>query len=124
MRADDNSWPKDSALWKWNECLLEAGAKLGRPLDIVQQYRGHLENVGFVNVKEDIYRWPSNMWPRDMKFKELGAWNLENITSGIEGMTMALFTRGLGWTAEEVQVFLAKVRSDLRNRKMHTYWAM
>lgn len=124
MRCDDDSWPADSALRKWNEYLLEAGAKLRRPLDICQHYKKLLTDAGFDSVKEDIYKWPSNQWPKEAKFKELGAWNLVNIDSGIEGMTMALFTRGLGWTPEEVQIFLVDVRMDLRNRRLHTYWPM
>lgn len=124
MRCDDDSWPKDSALRKWNDYLLEAGIKLGRPLDICQQYKKHMIDAGFEDVVQIIYRWPSNQWPKDPKFKELGAWTLLNIDTGVEGMTMALFTRGLGWSSEEVQVFLAGVRKDMRNKNMHTYWPM
>jgi hypothetical protein len=124
MRCDDDSWPQDSALRKWNNYLLEVGVKLGRPVDICQQYKKYMIDAGFEDVVEIIYRWPSNQWPKDAKYKELGAWNLLNIDSEVEGMTRALFTRGLGWSPEEVQVFLADVRKDMRNRNMHTYWPM
>jgi hypothetical protein len=49
----------------------------------------------------------------------LGTWNILQILQGLEGFTMALFTRVLGWSAEEIQVLLALVRKDLRNSKIH-----
>jgi hypothetical protein len=36
-----------------------------------------MEAAGFINVTETIYKWPSNRWPKDKKFKELGTLNLE-----------------------------------------------
>ena len=32
---------------------------------------------------------------------------------------MALFTRSLGWTAQEVELFLIGVRKDLDNNRLH-----
>lgn len=40
---------------------------------------------------------------------------------GLDGFTMAPFTRILGWTPEEVQIFMAKIRSEWGNRSMHGY---
>ena len=40
---------------------------------------------------------------------------------GMEGYTLALFTRALGWTADEVGIFLAGVRKELADRKLHLY---
>lgn len=36
-------------------------------------------------------------------------------------MTLALFTRVLGYTIEEAQVVIAKVKNDLRNKTPHLY---
>jgi hypothetical protein len=40
--------------------------------DAAKRYKAQLEAAGFVNVNETIYRWPTNRWPKDKKFKELG----------------------------------------------------
>jgi hypothetical protein len=53
------------------------------------------------------------------KQKTIGAWNLLNVLDGIEAFTIALFTRMLGWSAENVQVLLADVRKDLRDPTIH-----
>lgn len=103
---------------------LDAGIKMGRPLDVVQKFKQLMIDAGFEDVEELIFKWPSNTWPKDPKYKELGAWNLANFDSGLEGMSVALFTRVLGWSPQEVAVLLAGVRKDLRNRSMHTYWTV
>ncbi len=43
---------------------------------------------------------------------------------GIEAMSMALFTRELGWTVEEVQVFLVHVRRELGDGNIFAYWTL
>lgn len=54
----------------------------------------------------------------------VGAWNYENMTSGLEAISLGLFTRVLGWSREEVDVFLIDVRKDIKNTKIHCYYPM
>lgn len=35
---------------------------------------------------------------------------------------MALYTRELGWKAEEVQVLSAQVRNEMKDPKLHVYY--
>jgi len=51
-------------------------------------------------------------------------WALENLEPGLEGLSMAIFTRGLGWSKQETDIFLASVRKDMRDTKIHSYWQM
>lgn len=46
------------------------------------------------------------------------------MSGGLQAFSLALFTRVLNWSAEEVEVFIANVRKDLRNRSYHAYWPM
>jgi hypothetical protein len=55
---------------------------------------------------------------------QIGAWQAENFTSGLSGLSMALFTRALGWTAEELEVFLVDVRKSMKDTKIHGYYPM
>jgi hypothetical protein len=48
----------------------------------------------------------------------------ENFTSGLSGLSMALFTRGLGWTPEETEAFLVTVRKDMKDTKIRGYYTM
>lgn len=77
--------------------------------------------AGFVDVVEHRLKWPIGVWPKDRFFKDLGYWNYVNLDIGLEGLIMALLTRGLGWTKEEVLIYCAQVRSALRDRSVHAY---
>jgi hypothetical protein len=35
---------------------------------------------------------------------------------------MMLFTRCLGWSREEVEVFLADVRKEAKDKRIHSYY--
>jgi hypothetical protein len=52
--------------------MLEAADKFGAYLDSGTRYKQQLLDAGFVDVVETIYKWPTNPWPRDPKFKEMG----------------------------------------------------
>ncbi|RBR23679.1 uncharacterized protein FIESC28_03475 [Fusarium coffeatum] len=98
LRSDDNTIPEGCASAKWGDLMLEAAAKFGAPLD------------------------SCTSWPRDPKYKEMGLWNYENLGNGASGLSLALFTRALGWTPEEVEVFLVDVRKDMKNKNIHGWW--
>jgi hypothetical protein len=51
-------------------------------------------------------------------------WCLADLEPGLEGLSMAIFTRILGWTKEETEVFLTLVRKDMKDTKIHSYWEM
>jgi hypothetical protein len=59
-------------------------------------------------------------WPKDPKSKEIGIWNNQNMTAWLSGFSMALFTRGLGWSAEEAEGYIVNVRKDILNTKIHS----
>jgi len=102
--------------------MLEAADKLGRPLDTCARAKEMMEAAGFVDVVLIPYKWPQNRWPKEKKYKELGMWVQENFISGVEAMSLALFTRGLGWSLDEVRVFVALVRNDMKDQRIHAYW--
>ncbi|KAH6970678.1 S-adenosyl-L-methionine-dependent methyltransferase [Ilyonectria sp. MPI-CAGE-AT-0026] len=122
MASDDGTVTKDTALYKWCELLDEAAVKLGRPFVKFDEMREHMLKAGFTEVVDNRFKWPTNRWPKDRKFKELGTWNNENTGAALEALTLAPFTRALGWSQEEVTVFLADVRKELDDPKIHAYW--
>ncbi|KAF7954589.1 hypothetical protein EAE96_005709 [Botrytis aclada] len=119
--ADDTLKP-DSALLKWSQLLLEGSIMAGRDLDSAVTCREKLEKRGFQGVNQTIYRCPGNRWPKDAKAKELGMWNQENLTSGLMGISVAIFTRLLGWSVDELEVFLVDVRREMKDTSIHAYW--
>lgn len=81
-----------------------------------------MEEAGFVDVKEHILKLPVGSWPKDRRLKQVGLLESVNMTEGIQGLTMMLFTRCLHWTPAEVEVFLSRVRRDVKDRKIHCYY--
>ncbi|KAM0542837.1 hypothetical protein ACHAPJ_012617 [Fusarium lateritium] len=122
MGSDDGTLTEDTTLYKWCRLLDEAAIKFDRFFERTTKFKDLLEEVGFVDVVETRFKWPTNGWPKDKKYKELGLWNKANASSALEALTMAPFTRGLGWSREEVEVFLAQLRKDWNNPKIHAYW--
>ncbi|KAK3326090.1 S-adenosyl-L-methionine-dependent methyltransferase [Apodospora peruviana] len=122
IKCDDGTLPDDSALVKWHDHMHEAAKTAGFPLDAIGHVPEMMREAGFVDIVATPVKWPINPWPKTAKYKELGRWAQENFTWGCDSMSLALFTRVLGWSADEVHVFMAMVRQDLRNRKLHAYW--
>lgn len=124
MQSDDNTLTEDHALRKWGVFLAKAGQEHGTPFIETNRMKHLMTEVGFVDVKETPFKWPSNRWPKEKRFKDLGEWSNLNTADLLDGLSMALFTRCLGWTPEEVNVFLVDVRKDLNSPKIHAYWSM
>ncbi|KAF4974544.1 hypothetical protein FZEAL_8568 [Fusarium zealandicum] len=122
IESDDGTLNDDLAIMQWVNYLIEASTDLGRPLTEEKRHNQRLIDAGFTNVQEKLFKWPTNAWARDKKHKEVGLWTLTNIGGGLEGLSMALMTRGLGWDKEEVVTFLIQVRKGLRNPRIHAYW--
>ncbi|EFX06460.1 methyltransferase type 12 [Grosmannia clavigera kw1407] len=123
-RSDDNTLHPDSYLSNWCNYCFNAGEALGRPVFPVTEYKTYLAAAGFEDIVETQKKWPINTWPRDKEYKELGAWAYANIAEGLEGLSLAYFTRGLHWSSEQTLVFCAETRKDLKDTKIHAYWPM
>lgn len=119
---DDNTLTKEHAVYKWSEDMLEASRRIHQDLDNPPKYAQWMSDAGFINVNQVFLKCLANPWPKDKGLKTLGMWHLANTLDGLKGFTMAIFTRVLGWQPEEVQVFLAGVRADTKNRQIHNYW--
>ena len=119
--TDDDSIPEGHIFRDASAYYVEAGERMGRTFRILDLQKDYISEAGLVNVVKDRYKMPLGPWAKDKKLKEVGRWHLLEAHQGIEGWTVALFTRILGWSAEEVQVFLAKVRQGFGDRSIHAY---
>ncbi|RMJ27592.1 Methyltransferase [Aspergillus sp. HF37] len=119
--SDDESRQNAPNISEWCKLLDDASQKFGKDLNVTSKYKQWLIDAGFRNVKEDVYKIPVNPWAKDRKMKEIGRYQQVNMVEGMEAYSMALFTRVLGMTSEEVQVFFAGVRQELVDRSLHLY---
>ncbi|RKK77208.1 hypothetical protein BFJ69_g6459 [Fusarium oxysporum] len=119
--SDDGTLTPDHALSKWCNLLGETFTKLGSTSIEFDKIKAIMQEVGFVDVVDKRFKWPTNPWPRDKKHKELGTWNHYNSSNALESLTMASFSRAHGWSRDEVIMFLVDVRKDLNNPSVHAY---
>lgn len=81
-----------------------------------------MEEAGFVDVHEHVLKLPIGPWAKDKRQKKVGSFELVNMTEGIEGLTMRLYSKALGMSIEEIQVLLVDVRKEATNSKIHSYY--
>ncbi|KAF6829977.1 methyltransferase domain-containing protein [Colletotrichum plurivorum] len=122
--SDDGTLKPGNNLTKWADLLMDASKKLGAAYIHPPDLKALLIEAGFEDVRTITHKWPTNSWPKDPKYKEIGIWNHENFLIGLESLSMAPFTRALEWTPEEVRVFLIDVRKDGKDHGIHAYWPM
>ncbi|KAI9679520.1 MAG: hypothetical protein M1817_005542 [Caeruleum heppii] len=124
-RTDDGSLPKDSYIKKWCENQQAAAKIAGVTLrisgDILKE---QMMQAGFTNIVIRNFRLPIGPWAAEEQKREIGAAQLVAMLEGIQGLTLALWTRFLGWSDQEVEVCLAHVRNEFKSKKVHSYWPL
>ncbi|KAJ5584793.1 uncharacterized protein N7459_004593 [Penicillium hispanicum] len=124
IQCDDNSLPPDNVLNTWGPNVRSCGERAGRSLDTVDTMSEAIRKAGFVDMNEKTYKWPIGPWPRDQKYKEAGTVNFQHWISGMEGWSMWLLTKFGSpepWTKEEVLVYVARLRAQLKDPRFHIY---
>jgi SAM-dependent methyltransferase len=118
-KSYDNTLPAYSPALNLVETLGEAAAKMGFDVRIVESLRQMAIDAGYVNVVEQPVEFPCAGWPKDRRLKEAGMFYHAQLRDGLPGIAMALCTRMLGWSPEQVHVTTAEVRKELDDRRIH-----
>jgi len=70
--CDDGTLTEDSSSVRWSQLFYEGCEKAGRPIPPIDSYKSMMESAGFVDIKEQILKRPSNNWPKDKNLKRIG----------------------------------------------------
>jgi hypothetical protein len=123
--SDDKSLKPNHELYGWGDMFIGCSERAGdRSLRTHETMRGAIEKAGFIDVHEVKYKIPLGPWAKDKLLKEAGHLQFAHWNAALEGWAMWLLTHhGMPepWTKEEVQVFLAKIRTELKNPHIHAY---
>jgi len=122
--CDDGTMSQDYAFAEWTQTQDRAAMTLARPLRIANKLKRWYEQAGFVDVHEEVFKLPINSWPKDPQFKMLGRFNETNLLDGLQAFSLQMFQKGLGWTKDEIEVYLVHVRKALSDRNVHAYHKM
>jgi len=121
LTSDDDSISKSPMHMMFCDLIVDASEQYGKPVPRYSQYKGWLEDAGFVDVREYLFKIPVNTWPKNKQLKEVGKYQLLNYTEGYEAIGIGLFTRSLKWQPSEFQVLLARLRQEIKDRTIHAY---
>ncbi|KAI1432557.1 S-adenosyl-L-methionine-dependent methyltransferase [Xylaria sp. CBS 124048] len=124
IQSDDGSVTPGSALSQWGQVFREAGRKFGRTFTPIEDdvQRIGMEKAGFVDIQVKNYKTILGPWPADAKLKEIGQYARLGIEQDIEGFLLYMWTSVLGWTREEIAVYAAHLRRELRNPNFHAWY--
>jgi hypothetical protein len=113
-----------SSLREYSDMMISGAAKLGKVITHAPNYKRYFEEAGFMDIVEEKFQWPSNTWPKGKYHKTLGLWYNKDMQDGLEGMTMAVFTRAHGMKKEEVQEIVTQIKKDVNDKSIHVYVPM
>lgn len=119
--CDDRTAGPDYTPRKVMELLKEALEIFGVDINAAKKFPERVEAAGFVNQIHDVRKVPVGTWPKDPHYRKVGNYCRAVNYDALGSVTNVPFTKGLGWSSVEVEVFLIQVRKDLLNDSFHAY---
>jgi hypothetical protein len=116
--------PVNSNLYKWNALALEGARKSRRAWDNTIHYAHWMREIGFEDVVERDFYWPTSTWAKGEHLKQVASYFQADMLNGLEGLSLKILTRFMGWSADEVKAFLVGVKRDMKDRSIHAYLSM
>jgi ubiquinone/menaquinone biosynthesis C-methylase UbiE len=124
QESDDGSVAQGSAMDQWGKLFWEAGKKIDRSFRVYEDdiQKKAMEAAGFVDIQVWEFKAPIGGWAADLRLREIGEFAQMSVESDIEGYILFVCHTVLGWSKEEVAVFIAHWRRQVRLRKTHAYY--
>ncbi|KAI2463452.1 S-adenosyl-L-methionine-dependent methyltransferase [Annulohypoxylon bovei var. microspora] len=125
VQTDHVAIPDDHIFEEWGRAFIDSGVKNGRTFGISHGHmmRDTMIAAGFVDVTEVKLKAPCHGWPRDHKLQQAGLLLYAMLDQSIEGFCLYLLTKMLGWSVEEVLVFVARFRNEMK-KKSNCGWIL
>lgn len=101
--------------------ICEALGALGVNFNVTYMLADIMREAGFVNVTTRIFHVPIGMWPKNKVLKNVGRYWQAVLVDGLQPIALGPMTRGLGWTREEVEVWLVNVRRAYYDKSVHSH---
>ncbi|KAK1997562.1 methyltransferase domain-containing protein [Colletotrichum falcatum] len=123
LRCDDGTMPGPDryGYGRFVDRCMEGFRSFGIDPLGMERNAERLRAGGFEAVEERVWKVPIGTWPRDQRLKTIGLYNRSMLVDALQAVAMAPLTRGLGWSAAEVEVFLIDVRKSLMDASVHSY---
>ncbi|KAF4418862.1 methyltransferase [Fusarium acutatum] len=83
-----------------------------------------MQAAGFVNVTERVFHVPLGTWPKNQVLKTVGLYWRTILTDGLQAIALGPMSRGMGWSREQIEVFLVDVRRAYSDHTSLLYMPM
>ncbi|KAM0437943.1 hypothetical protein ACHAQK_007028 [Fusarium lateritium] len=124
MESDDGTVTETCAINEWGKFFIEGGRKLNRTFEIIDkdlQKKG-MEEAGFVDVQVWDFKAPIGGWAKDPRLRQIGQFAQAALEQDYEGYVLYMANMVLGWSKEEVSLYCAQLRREIRSGKFHPYY--
>ncbi|KAF5013962.1 hypothetical protein FDECE_50 [Fusarium decemcellulare] len=124
MESDDGSVTETCAINEWGKFFIEGGKKLNRTFEIIDKdlQKKYMEDAGFVDVQIWDLKAPIGGWAKDARLKEIGQFAQAALEQDYEGYVLFMANMVLGWSKEEVSLYCAQLRREIRSGKFHPFY--
>ncbi|KAE8378075.1 hypothetical protein BDV26DRAFT_262222 [Aspergillus bertholletiae] len=111
---------KWDAIQQWSELMDEAAEKFGKKINMGAKQKELMEQTGLVDIQEQIFKIPTRVWKDDPTTKN-GRYYHKHWIRNIEGYSLRLFTKTLGWSKEDTDNLLKRVLQELDQEDLQLY---
>ncbi|KAM0084276.1 hypothetical protein ACKRZS_003493 [Fusarium odoratissimum] len=141
MESDDGTVTDTSAMHEWGRFFIEGGKKMGQPCTIIEDdlQQKCMREAGFEDIQIADYKvrvYPDihdqglaadlqiaiGGWAKDKKMREIGQYVLAALEQDFEGYVLYMASQLLGWSMQEVKVYCAQLRRELRSTANHPFF--
>ncbi|KAJ3550040.1 hypothetical protein NM208_g185 [Fusarium decemcellulare] len=124
MESDDGTVTETCAINEWGKFFIEGGKKLNRTFEIIDKdlQKKYMEDAGFVDVQVWDLKAPIGGWAKDARLKEIGQFAQAALEQDYEGYVLFMANMVLGWSKEEVSLYCAQLRREIRSGKFHPFY--
>ncbi|KAL4981275.1 hypothetical protein BDW68DRAFT_183684 [Aspergillus falconensis] len=112
--TDSPSEEKDAklvSLRKWEKLMEEAAERFGKPINVAGRQKELMEQAGFTDVREEIFKVPLGHWMEGDWARVASSYS-RHLKHGLEGYTLRLFTKTLGWSLDDTMDLIKKVQEE------------
>ncbi|KAL4860293.1 hypothetical protein BDV12DRAFT_181810, partial [Aspergillus spectabilis] len=105
-------------LRRWEKLMAEAADKFGKPINMGAKHKEMMEQGGFTDVHEEVFKIPFGCWGEGKAYERAGCSYMLHMRHGIEGYTLRLFTKTLGWSLEDTRKFIQDLQEEIAESKL------
>ncbi len=113
--------PADHAVAQYWGLITDALGVLGVNFNVTLLLEGMMREAGFINIQTRLFHVPIGLWPKKRVLKMVGLYWRTILIGGMEPIALGPMTRGLGWSREQVAVWLVEVRKAYMEGWVHSH---